>query len=813
MVFNPNGNNCLNMKKITLLLLLTLSVLGLQAQTYQLNYDSIRVGKTAGTGATSLYGKTYLKNVSSGLSSDSILTVRNGRIFKIPHTTALTTTTISNVANANGVSITGDQIRLHRVSDTTGGVLTAGIDTIGGDKYFSDQIWITENQQFGGHIGIVSASGSLMAPLLGASSESSSNWLEILAHPAPNLYGTNPTDGIKFQVFNDEGPDPITLGSAYNFYNGTNSLFKIVHDGEIIQQGGLTMFDEAVSNGAISLGSGSGSLLAPSLGANSETSSYWFRFAGNPATNIDNTNPTDAFRFDAYKNKDTNVAMDGGNLLNLYNNNVTKFKVDWDGVTTAKSLNLTGLTASASVATDGSKNLVSVTNTGSGNNVLATSPTFTTGTTITTGTNGILNGSTLNYGYTSFNGSTSLTGMTGIFGGASGDAATLYHQAPTGGLHDFRVAGTDAFTLTETVATFSSLAGTGTRMVVASNTGAISTQAIPGGGGGSVTGVAVGTSNGFAGTSDGNAVVPTLTLTTTVNGMAKGNGTALSAATANTDYTLLNGTGLVSVNGSTTPVYNTTSSSISGIISDETGSGAMVFATSPTLVTPVLGNATGGTLSLSGTLTSTLGNNTVLSNATTATTGYQYNNIQNTTGRLQYGIEGSSAGTLITGGSAYAGVVTTVGTNNLELGTNQVKAITIDGTTQDVTIANNIYAANLTSGTYTPTLTNTSGIASSTAGTGSYQRIGNQVSGFVDFTATGTSEGVSGVFGVSLPIPSNFSSSTNVWGGYGVGRAGETIAPLEEVSADTTNDRFIVKATLTDLSVRTIRINFNYTIL
>ena len=84
MVFNPNGDNCLNMKKITLLLLLTLSVLGLQAQTYQLNYDSIRVGKTAGTGGTSLYGKVYLKNTTTGLSSDSILTVRNGRIFKVP---------------------------------------------------------------------------------------------------------------------------------------------------------------------------------------------------------------------------------------------------------------------------------------------------------------------------------------------------------------------------------------------------------------------------------------------------------------------------------------------------------------------------------------------------------------------------------------------------------------------------------------------------------------------------------------------------------------------------------------------------------
>lgn len=37
----------------------------------------------------------------------------------------------------------------------------------------------------------------------------------------------------------------------------------------------------------------------------------------------------------------------------------------------------------------------------------------------------------------------------------------------------------------------------------------------------------------------------------------------------------------------------TTSSQLAGVISDETGSGALVFATSPTLVTPVLGVATG----------------------------------------------------------------------------------------------------------------------------------------------------------------------------------------------------------------------------
>jgi hypothetical protein len=79
------------------------------------------------------------------------------------------------------------------------------------------------------------------------------------------------------------------------------------------------------------------------------------------------------------------------------------------GVLTTTGSNITGLTASSAVATDASNNLVSVTNTGSGNNVLATSPTLTTpnigaatatsvnGLTITssTGTLTVTNGKTL----------------------------------------------------------------------------------------------------------------------------------------------------------------------------------------------------------------------------------------------------------------------------------------------------------------------------------------------------------------------------------------------------------------------------------
>jgi len=67
----------------------------------------------------------------------------------------------------------------------------------------------------------------------------------------------------------------------------------------------------------------------------------------------------------------------------------------------------------------------------------------------------------------------------------------------------------------------------------------------------------------------------------------------------------------------------TSSSELAGVISDETGTGALVFANTPTLVTPVIGAATGTTLVLSGALTGTaitLDNSSVGSATATAGT-------------------------------------------------------------------------------------------------------------------------------------------------------------------------------------------------
>ena len=133
---------------------------------------------------------------------------------------------------------------------------------------------------------------------------------------------------------------------------------------------------------------------------------------------------------------------------------------------------------------------------------------------------------------------------------------------------------------------------------------------------GSVTAVSVASANGFAGSSSGGAT-PALTLSTSITGVLKGNATAISAATAGTDYvapggalgtpssgTLTNATGLpistgVSGLGSNVATFLATpsSSNLAAAVTDETGSGALVFATSPTLVTPLLGTPTSGVLS------------------------------------------------------------------------------------------------------------------------------------------------------------------------------------------------------------------------
>jgi hypothetical protein len=79
------------------------------------------------------------------------------------------------------------------------------------------------------------------------------------------------------------------------------------------------------------------------------------------------------------------------------------------------------------------------------------------------------------------------------------------------------------------------------------------------------------------------------------------NGSSISTTYTDAKVVSVNGstgavTGLATTAGTLAQFGATTSSQLAGVISDETGSGALVFATSPTLVTPALGTPSSGTL-------------------------------------------------------------------------------------------------------------------------------------------------------------------------------------------------------------------------
>ncbi|HRB54331.1 MAG TPA: hypothetical protein PLD87_11705 [Bacteroidia bacterium] len=607
------------MKKITLLLLLTLSVLGLQAQTYQLNYDSIRVGKTAGTGGTSLYGKVYLKNVGLGLLSDSILTVLNGRIRKIP--------TISQFWQRSGTTL----------SPTTSG----------------DNVAITV---------------------------SNANGLIVTNNSATEAAISSRNNGS---------------GNIHQFLNTTGAISAINNNGLLQTASGLsTEFLKA--NGTVD-----GSTYLTTTGSGAGLSGVVKLAGSQTITGVKTVDLSNGFKTDFY-----------GNTIQVSNSGITQYTV--------------------------------------------------------------LNNEGINYGNSTYELSVKVPTLTGNrsiqFPNASGTVA-LTSDIPT------------YTNFWQRSLTTLSPVTSNDKIFVSSNSGSSIESLNTGVGGLAVYG---NSTNGIGGQfQSGSSVDAGLIAKNSstgpiqhwLNNLAQVATISNSGSISSTPQGTLYGTASGSI----------TSAQLATSLTDETGTGSAVFGTSPTLVTPVLGNATGGTLSLSGKLTSTLGNNTEIFNSASATTGYQFGRMTNTSGGLLWGIEGSAAGTLLTGGSAYGGFLTTGTSTNLELGTNQVKAITIDGTTQDVTIANNITADNLLSGTYTPTLTNGTNVSSSTAYTCQYMRVGNvvTVSGRIDVTMTASNTATE--ISVSLPIVSNFSGTENLGGtGNGVGSNSPNGVKIE---ADTTNDR------------------------
>ena len=122
-------------------------------------------------------------------------------------------------------------------------------------------------------------------------------------------------------------------------------------------------------------------------------------------------------------------------------------------------------------------------------------------------------------------------------------------------------------------------------------------------GSGSVTSVSVVSANGFAGSVATATTTPAITISTSITGILKGDGAAISAVTIGSglsfDGTTLSASGSSDITIGTTTITSGTTTRIlynnAGVVGEYTltGSGTVVvMATSPTLVTPVLGVAT-----------------------------------------------------------------------------------------------------------------------------------------------------------------------------------------------------------------------------
>lgn len=127
----------------------------------------------------------------------------------------------------------------------------------------------------------------------------------------------------------------------------------------------------------------------------------------------------------------------------------------------------------------------------------------------------------------------------------------------------------------------------------------------------------------------------------------------------------------------------------------------------------------------------------------------------------------------------------------------------------DKTFSGAISASNFASGRYTPTLTGISNVASSSAASCIYSRVGNTVtvSGRVNVNTTAGSN-TSTTISLTLPIPSNLTAADDV---HGTG-ARQTSTQYEAcgIAADTTNDRADISFNASTTGAQNLRFVFQY---
>jgi hypothetical protein len=196
--------------------------------------------------------------------------------------------------------------------------------------------------------------------------------------------------------------------------------------------------------------------------------------------------------------------------------------------------------------------------------------------------------------------------------------------------------------------------------------------------------------SGFSGNLTGNinsSGVSTVTSLNATNINASGIVTATTFAgaltgTATSTTNIPNLTGAITSNNTTTSLGSFSSSDLATALTDETGSGSAVFATSPTLVTPVLGSATATSIVVgSGVTINASGINAL--GIVTATSGFSGNltgNINSSGVSTVTSLNATNINTsgIVTATSGFVGALTGLASSATQLATGRTVAITGD---------------------------------------------------------------------------------------------------------------------------------------
>jgi hypothetical protein len=159
-----------------------------------------------------------------------------------------------------------------------------------------------------------------------------------------------------------------------------------------------------------------------------------------------------------------------------------------------------------------------------------------------------------------------------------------------------------------------------------------------------------------------------------------------------------------------------------------------------------------------------------------------------------------------------------VGGLTTRLGDGSFVGRTLTGTAGRITVTNgdgnvgnptvDIPTTLVNSGTYTPTLTNTTNIASSTASSAQWSRTGNTVtvSGNLSVTATAAAATLT-TLGISLPVASALANSNELGG------TGALINAPATIFGDATNDRATVQWLSASTGALTLCFHFTYRVI